>query len=261
MQSNQSNWQQSSQGREFMEVFSQEETLKSLTHLLKKVETIEESIEKIADSLKKIPGMVSIATDTLDNEISGAEGRSTDLDERLQQIGMLVERLTEPEMLMKLNQVVDLADSLPGLVSIVVDAVDDDINVLNAAGVTVDQRLKNLAAILDGISQPGVEKTLNDLLTFAERMPDTLAMIADTVDDQMDSVKDKGLDPQEIASFIALSGKALSTTQRNRIQPVGGIFSIMKKIKDPDRQKAIGFLMDFLKSFGMEIEKKSKKTN
>jgi uncharacterized protein YjgD (DUF1641 family) len=46
---------------------------------------------------------------------------------------------------------------------------------------------------------------------------------------------------------------AMSDTKVDEIEMPGGIFTLLRKIRDPDRQKALGFLLSFLKNLGRRL--------
>ena len=74
----------------------------------------------------QIPGLVSMATDMIDEGYQNAAARNVNLEARLGAGLQMLEKLTDPEMVEKLNNLFQLADQLPGLIAMTVDMVDEE---------------------------------------------------------------------------------------------------------------------------------------
>jgi uncharacterized protein YjgD (DUF1641 family) len=75
----------------------------------------------------------------------------------------------------------------------------------------------------------------------------------DTLDEQMRQAGENGVDLQQIATLTGSAAAALSEASQQEPAKVGGIFGLLRALNDKDRQKGLGFLMNFLKIFGQKM--------
>jgi uncharacterized protein YjgD (DUF1641 family) len=64
------------------------------------------------------------------------------------------------------------------------------------------------------------------------------------------------LDPKVVVTLGELgrlSSETYSEVAGKPVQPVGGLFGLMRATKDPDVQKGLGFAFAFLKAFGKKV--------
>jgi uncharacterized protein YjgD (DUF1641 family) len=58
---------------------------------------------------------------------------------------------------------------------------------------------------------------------------------------------------QDNLIFLKNVGDAMTEAQNQEPAKIGGVFGILRALKDPGRQKALGFLMNVLKNLGNKI--------
>lgn len=217
--------------------------------------TAPEMVERLDAVLKfadQAPGLMSIAADVADEAYRKADASGVRIDERLGVALQLAEKLTAPEMLEKLDGVMQLSNQAPGMVSIVADMADEAYRQADEKGVNLDERLKVALYMAERLTEPSMVQKLDEILDLSERLPGMIAMSIDMFDDRMAQAKEQGYDLKTLYEVSTNANHAL-TSARNEPTKKIGIFGILGALKDPDRQKGLGFLMNFLKYFGKNI--------
>ena len=117
----------------------------TLSVILQKVEGIERRLEALDPVMEQAPGMISVATDTLDDMYALMHRSGVDMEERVKQALVLLERLSQPKVMNSLNNLLDNLDLLeglvlqaPGMTALMVDTVDDLIGNAAANGVNLE---------------------------------------------------------------------------------------------------------------------------
>ncbi len=192
----QSAWLKTEAGQHLQESLANEKVLRGIDHLLSRIETLEQAVDKLSILLEKGPGLLSIAADMTDEEIQKASKRGVDIEQSLGNALHLAEKLTAPDMMEKVDQLLNFADQAPGLVAMTMDMVDEEMSKSNVKEL-------NVKALLEAGSQ------ISTAVSKAEKMP---------------KVK------------------------------VGGIISMLRTMRDPDRQKAIGYVMNIAKALGQGLK-------
>lgn len=141
----------------------------------------------------------------------------------------------------------------PGLISMAADTVDETVRLAAEQGVYMEDRVQNTVALLEKITRPEVTHQLSALLDLADQAPGLIAMGMDTLDEQMRQAGENGVDLQKIATLTGSAAAALSEASQQEPAKVGGIFGLLRALNDKDRQKGLGFLMNFLKVFGQKL--------
>ncbi|HKK75824.1 MAG TPA: DUF1641 domain-containing protein [Saprospiraceae bacterium] len=141
----------------------------------------------------------------------------------------------------------------PGLISMAADTVDETVRQAAQRGIYMEDRVQNTVALLEKLTRPEVTHQLSALLDLADRSPGLIAMGMDTLDEQMRQAGEKGIDLQKIASLTGSAAAALSEASEKEPAKVGGVFGLLRALNDKDRQKGLGFLMNFLKFFGQKM--------
>ena len=101
--------------------------IRDALHLLVRLSEpqVNQALHGLVDFIEQSPGLVSMVADSVDEHIrKGNEGRVR-LDDRLAGAGHLLNKLTDPEMVEKLDGLMKLADQGPGLAAMVVDSIDE----------------------------------------------------------------------------------------------------------------------------------------
>ncbi len=223
-----------------------------LARILDRIDTLEAAIERLSVALNQGPGMIAMATDMVDEQIRQAAQRGVYFDDRLQNTLHLLEKLTQDATVQQLEGLLELAQRAPGLMAMTADMADDMARQAAQRGINLDDRLHNALHALECLTSDATIEQLDTLLALAERGPGMAAMVADMFDEMMAKVQAEGVDPQELGQMLKTTTAALSKAKKMPPKKIG-LFGLMGALKDPDRQKALGFLMNFLKALGKSI--------
>jgi len=222
----------------------------STTSIEDRLAGIEASLSKLTAGLNQAPTMLSIATDSVDELLSKANQNGTDVDQRIQNGLQLLGRLSDPKVSTALNNLLDMVDKAPGLVSMVADAADEQIAKANQGNISLEDRIAGMTKLLGKISDPSMVEKVENLIKLTDQGPGLMAMMVDSMDEFM--AKNSMLDPQNL-TFLKQSGEALTQAINEPPAKVGGLFGLLRSLKDPDRQKALGLLMNVLKNLGNKL--------
>lgn len=199
------------------------------------------------------PGLVAMTMDMVDEGYRKADASGVSIDDRLGNALTLAEKLTAPAMVQKLDGLMTLADQAPGLVAMTMDMVDEGYRKADANGVSIDERIGNVMVLAEKLTAPAMVEKLDGLMTLADQAPGLIAMTVDMFDEGMKGALDKGLDLQALGDIAGASNRALTAAKAEPPAKVGGIFGLLRVLKDNDRQKGLGFLMNFLKHLGRNL--------
>lgn len=248
-------WLESEAGQQLQATLSQEQTLHALNRLLGRIDSLEQSVHKLTTMMEQGPGMVSMFTDMADESIQSASQKGIDLESRLQNALRLAEKLTSPDMTAKLDQLLSLSDQAPGLVSMMTDMADEGIQKAGERGIDIESRIGNALAIAEKLTAPEMVSQLDQLMQVAQQAPGLVAMLVDITDELMANGTAAQaatmFNPQALAT-LGKAGEALSEAQK-QTPPKLGLFGLLRALKDPDMQKATGFLINFGKNFGKQL--------
>ncbi len=231
-----------------------DDRLQNTLHLLEKLtadETVKQ-LEGLLDLAQRAPGLTAMMADMADDAVRQAAARGVHLDERLHNVLHLLEKLTEDATVKQLENLLELSKQAPGLMAMLGDMADDAVRQAAQNGVDMDARLRNGLHALERLTADSTIEQLDSLLTLAERAPGIIAMTADVADEAMAKAQAEGLDPQAVGEMLKATTVALSKARELPPKKVG-LFGLMGALKDPDRQKALGFLMNFLKELGKRV--------
>ncbi len=306
-------WLETPAGQNLQESLSNQKILSGLDHLLNRIDTLEQAVEKLTMVMERGPGMVSMAADMADEAYRNAANNGVDIEQRLgnaleiaekltapammekldnllkladqvpglvsismdaadevfkksaengvyieERIGnalSMAEKLTAPEMMEKMDNLLKLADQAPGLVSITIDAADEVFRKSAENGVYIEERIGNALSMAEKLTAPEMVEKLNGLLQLADQAPGLISIAMDSFDDQMKQLNQSGLDFQSLTELAQNAIAAMSQAKHMPDAKVGGIFSMLRTMRDPDRQRAIGFVMNIAKAFGQEMKK------
>jgi len=246
-------WTATKAGQNLQKRLTNEHTLNSLDGLLAKIDSLEKAVNNLTVMMQQGPGMVAMVTDMADEAYRKADASGVSVDERLGNAMVLAEKLTAPAMVEKLNGLMSLADQAPGLVAMTMDMVDEGYRKADANGVSIDERLGNAMVLAEKLTAPAMVEKLDGLMTLADQAPGLVAMSMDMFDEGMKNAIDKGFDLQALGNIAGASNRALTAASAEPPAKVGGIFGLLRVLKDNDRQKGLGFLMNFLKHLGRNL--------
>mgnify|MGYP007116976931 CR=1 FL=1 len=152
-------------------------TREKLTHLLDRLDTIEEALDTLERLEHQMPALLQTTADVVDEELTRAADRGVVLDERAGEALHLAEALTEPETvevltalidrLDRLEQLAALAEELPDEARVTVDTIDDALTRAADRGVVVDERAREGLRPLEALTEPEPAGALENLLGLA----------------------------------------------------------------------------------------------
>ncbi len=214
-------------------------TLEVLERIEAKLDRLERAVGPLADA----PAIAGTAIDALDDMVRGEEAQ---IDARLHGAMALLERISRPQTLETLQRAVDMLESLPALVSTAVDAVDD---VAGSEGVDLHGRLEAAMSLLGRMTDP---RTLGLLERILEQVTDptpvrTGVPLLDAHATDMEQLTREGL---QLAGQMAMFLRHAQSSGDRRL----GVFGMLKALRDPNAQRAMGFAMSVLEGFGQALE-------
>ncbi len=222
----QNGWQSTEAGQHFQEKLTDEHTLTVLNRLLDKIDSLEKTVEKIATATEQGPGYVSMVTDMVDETIRNSAARGVDIEQRLGTALHLAERLTAPETVEKLDQLIRFADQAPGLISMFTDIVDEAMSRAKARGIDIEAHLDTGLQLAEKITSPEMRDKAGDMLDI------------------------------NVLKFLATSGKALAEAINQPVKKVGPL-GALRALSNPDMQRVLGFLLAVGKNLGQQLNEES----
>lgn len=246
-------WTESEAGQQVQARLSEPRTLEAIDHLLQRIDTLESAVDRLGDAMRQGPGMVAMVGDMVDETYRQADARGVSIDARLKSALTIAEKLTAPEMVAKIDGLIKMTDQLPGMLAMVGDMADETYRQADSRGVSIDQRLGVALKMAEQLTAPEMAEKLDNALQLANQMPGMVAMMVDMVDEGVKNALDNGFNPQTLSRVAGTANTALTKAYAEPPAKVGGIFGLLRAIKDPDRQKGLGFLLNFLKHFGQNL--------
>ncbi|MCB8981291.1 MAG: DUF1641 domain-containing protein [Ardenticatenaceae bacterium] len=204
------------------------QTVAALTRLLDRIESLEQTVNTLADLVQQGPGMAAMVGDMVDETVRSAAARGVDIEARLRAGLAIAEKLTAPEMVAKLDQLLAFADEAPGLVAMVGDMVDE-----TAVSLDLESRLRMGLQIAEKATQPA-----------------NLAQLGEMFEVLLEAESGM-LSPEAVRTLgsMAQSMVAAKSDPREKV----GLFALLRSLNDPDIQNALGFLLNFGKRFGRSL--------
>jgi uncharacterized protein YjgD (DUF1641 family) len=249
-----SQWADSPAAQHLQSRLSEERTLQALDKILDRLDTVEQAVGKLSTIMQQGPGMTAMVADIVDETYRKADANGISVEQRLHNALEIAEKLTAPEMADKLNQLFEFGNQLPGLVAMTADMADEAYRNADANGVSIEQRLKAGLDIAEKLTAPEMVAQLNQLIDLSNQLPGLIGIAVDTFDEGMKNAFDNGFDPKNLSHIAGLSNRALTLAQNEPPAKVNGIFGLLGALKDKDRQRGLGFLLNFLKYFGRAIK-------
>lgn len=121
---------------------------KMLNNIMEQLEAIRKSVEQLSDGMKQVPEMLEMGTDAVDNLALKVRARGIDIEERGEAVVQLLERLTQPKTIEKLNMLLDLSDQLPIIAADSVNFIDDGMDALYQRGIDIYKTAENVEKVL-----------------------------------------------------------------------------------------------------------------
>ncbi|MEZ4373397.1 MAG: DUF1641 domain-containing protein [Polyangiaceae bacterium] len=168
-----------------------------------------DALSRIEDRLARIERLLSRQADQAD-------------DPARQRLDALVARMTQPEMLDRLELLVDQVEQAPQLVAMLGDMFDDFARSAEAQGILLDDVAKNLKVALLGAA-----RNANALGAFF----------------------DSGMLSPHAVDLLAKMAAALSQAATQGVKPVG-LFGALGAMREPGVQQAMGMLVAMGRTLG-----------
>lgn len=214
-----------------------------------RLDRIEKTLNSIAAGINQAPVMLSMAADSIDEIAGNAKNDGIYIEDRIHGGIHLLKRLSDPQINKAINGLIDTLEQAPGLISMFMDIADESARSANVGPVKLQDRIDGVAKLLEKVSHPSTLGNLEKLLEISEQAPGLMAMAVDTLDDVMQN--SNSLDPVNLA-FLKHVTEALTESIGEPPTKIG-VFGMLRAINDPDRQKALGFLMNILKKLGNKL--------
>ena len=240
------------EGRGLQERLADKKIIQSLDHLLSKIETLESAVERLNIAMAQGPGLISMATDSIDEAYQKSIEQGINIEERLSNALVVAEKLTTPAMVERINNLVEFADQAPGLISMFTDSVDETFQSSKLNGVNIEARLAGALELANRLTAPKTIAKLEGLMELSDQAPGLISMIVDSIDEEMAKATNAGADFKTLSALGQKLSVAVAKADKmpeNKLGPIG----LFRALRDSDRQKALGFLMNFAKAFGQEI--------
>ncbi len=197
---------------------------------------LEQSIERVTELLDRVPLVVAGLTDFADETIGDG---GADVDERLQRLVRLADKLTRHEVLDGLEQLAEHGDKLQKLVALA-DAIPDTV------ATTVD--------VFDDLVARSQEKGI-DFVEFGHHMSTAANRFAHFVQGpEFEAVLDSGILEPETLRIVGHAGDALAEACDEEEYEKMGFFGLLRVMRDDDVRRAIGFAAAFARRFGSEFD-------
>ena len=187
-----------------------------------------DKLDRLLALADEAPGMAAMVGDMVDETVRSAAARGVDIEARLRAGLAVAEKLTAPDMVAKLDQLLAFANEAPGLVAMVGDMVDE-----TAVTLDLESRLKMGLQIAEKATQPANLAQLGEM--FEVLLEAESGMLSP------DAVRTLG--------SMAQSMVAAKADPRPKV----GLLALLRSLNDPDIQNALGFLLNFGKRFGRSL--------
>lgn len=214
-----------------------------LEELEQRLARLESALDRLTSLLGRLPAAIASFTDMID----GLDEAGLGLNERVQGSLRVLERVTAPDNLQRLEILLDRvsaimpllesAKQVPGLVGAGVDVLDEWMERLAASGIDVDERGRILAQALERLTSP---EALDVLRTLLARV------------DVIRGFLDSGVLDAEPVAIVGKAGEGLARTAKANPASVGP-FALLRALRDPDIQRSLGFAIHFARIFGRSL--------
>ena len=233
-------------------------------------------LDNLLTMLNDAPGLGAMVGDMVDETYRRAAANGVDLEARLQTLLAIGEKLTAPEMGPKLDNLLAMLDEAPGFAAMVGDMVDETYRQAADSGVDLEERLTAGLRLANKLTEPQMVASLEQVLAMADTAPGFVAMLGDMADEAYRNAAASGVDLEQLMSsgvgaagklsvlldsgllddgairVIGAAGKSLAAASEEEIEPVG-LFGLLGAMRDPNTQRALGFLMNVAKKLGREL--------
>ncbi len=225
------------------------ESAESLAKILDRLDRIEGALARLSGVADQVPALAAVAADVFDEGCRHAKVNGIDIDARIGKALGFVVRLSEPETMKALealvdrlpllNKLSDTLESLPGMLAVLGDIVDEWAADLVAQGIDPETALRQ-----------GLHAALWLGQRVSESELERLGIL----------LRSDVLDPHALA-VVSKTGRALATSHESscdtkvpeRIGPVG----LLRSLLDPGMQRTLGFVVRVGRCFGEQLPQSS----
>lgn len=210
-----------------------------LTHLSVRIDSLERSLANIEGITKKLPMVMAITTDAIDEYYRNAVKSGIDIEERCKKVGEMLIQITDPKKIDTLSQVIKNIDTLtlllkqfervPDTLAMIVDSFDELYKNAERSGIDFELIMKQ--------GKDAASK-MNEILRS----------------DELKALMNSGILNPKAVRIVAQAGCALADCKEDRPEKIG-IIGLIKALGNGDIQSALGFLMSFGKRFGQLLNK------
>ncbi len=233
--------------------WQEEENQVTLEMILGKLDKIESTVNRLEQAAELAPEALSLATNLMDDTAGYIQENGQNLEERTTLNLQLLDRLSQPETVQKLNALLDLADQLPQIISNVTNMVDDMMGKAVENGIDLEERIEKLQTMVNWATSPKVLDKANAALEAVEQTDDMITFAVDQLDEFVMVLQNHGLDAKEMSEdglkFLSMIVSAHHKVIQNPPQKVG-LWDMFRTLSDPDFQKFLGFVTALGKNIG-----------
>lgn len=245
--------------------------------------TAPETTAKLSQLLEltdQAPYFVGMVGDMADETVRSAAANGVDIEARLKAGLEIAEKLTAPEMVANLNQLLELSQQAPHFTAMIGDMVDETYRQAATNGVDIEARLQAGLQMAEKLTAPAMMANLDHALALADQAPHFAAMVGDMVDDTVRQMSAGGIDVQErmqvglmaaerltapemgdalsaltdpqLIGMLTMTGNALKESIAMPQKKVG-LFGLLREMNDPDIQRGMNLLLNFGRAFGRKL--------
>jgi uncharacterized protein YjgD (DUF1641 family) len=211
-----------------------------MTQILHRLDSLEKSASNVEAIAGKLPAVMSITTDAVDEFYANAVSSGIDMDDRLKNGLKLLAQLTEPKAMKALSLLLEKMDSLEPLLK------------------TLDSLPNTLAVIVDSFDEmyKNAARSGVDIESLMKQASDTALMLNELLkSDELKALMNSGVLNPKTVYMVGQAGCALANCKDDQPERVG-IIGLLKAICNRDLQRAVGFLVRFGKRFGHLLDDK-----
>ncbi len=190
---------------------------------------------------------MATGADAIDETVARAARSGVDVDERIKGLGGLLEKLSEPATVSAIGELVDslpqlaqlakLASSMPNVVAMLVDVVDEFQQRCDADGVDIERALAN---------------GLQAALWLGSKVDhEHLMHIGDLLDSDI-------LNPHAVR-IVNNAAQSLTSAQQHQCEKPSqariGMLGLLGALRNPEIQRSLAFAVQFGKCFGKNLDR------
>ncbi|MDX1684591.1 MAG: DUF1641 domain-containing protein [Saprospiraceae bacterium] len=148
-----------------------------------------------------------------------------------------------------LGQLTKTTENVPDLMAIGADTADELARQGESRGIDPVERAEAGMSLLLTLSEPETLKNLQSLVKLSNQFPGIMAMGVDSMDE---IVRETSCMTEENLAFVIKATEAV-TEANSEPPPKVGLFGMLSALSDPDRQKALGHILNILKKLGKKL--------